>query len=145
MFRRSHLEVFLEKAVLKICGKFGGENMQQIYRRKPMPKKLYGNHTLAWVSPVNLLLIFRTLYIAKFTPHFMCWKYFDEIFVDENLLHTSLTKINKLNQRKKRTFLITQFTFALYLVPFSAHFQFIFGGSFDQHTFPYKFLDSTSK
>ena len=42
------------------------ENMQQIYRRTPMPKcdfnkvalQLYWNHTLAWVSPVCLLHIF---------------------------------------------------------------------------------------
>ena len=42
-------------------------NMQQIYGRTPMPKcdfnevvmHLYWNHTLAWVSFVNLLSIFR--------------------------------------------------------------------------------------
>ena len=44
------------------------ENMQQIYRRTPMPKcdfnkvasELYLNRTSAWVSPVNLLRNFRT-------------------------------------------------------------------------------------
>ena len=44
------------------------ENMQKIYKRTPMPncnfnqvaKRLYLNHTLAWVFPVNLLHIFRT-------------------------------------------------------------------------------------
>ena len=39
----------------------------------------------------------------------MCLKYFDECFMDKNLLHISLTKFNKLNKRRKRTFLITQF------------------------------------
>ena len=44
------------------------ENMQQIYKRTPMPKcdfnkvtlQLYWNRTSAWVFPVNLLHIFRT-------------------------------------------------------------------------------------
>ena len=43
-------------------------NMQQFYRRTPMPKcdfnkvalQLYWNRTSAWRSPVNLLQIFRT-------------------------------------------------------------------------------------
>ena len=35
--------------------------------------------------------------------------------MDKNLLHISLTKFYKLDKREKRTFLITQFTFALYL------------------------------
>ena len=52
------------------------ENMQQIYRRKPMPKcgfnkvakQLYWNHTSAWdmfqhgCSPIDLLYIFRILF-----------------------------------------------------------------------------------
>ena len=52
----------------------------------------------------NLLHIFST---------FMCWKYFDECFMNKDLLYISLTKFDKLNKRRKRTFLITQFTFAL--------------------------------
>ena len=44
------------------------ENMQQIYKRTPMPKcdfnkvakSLYWNRTSVWVSPVNLPPIFRT-------------------------------------------------------------------------------------
>ena len=45
------------------------ENIQQIYRRSPMPKceqlehkveQLYWDRTSAWVIPVNLLYIFRT-------------------------------------------------------------------------------------
>ena len=39
-----------------------------------------------------------TIY-STFTPQFMCWKYFDECFMDKNLLHTSLTKFNKLNKK----------------------------------------------
>ena len=49
----------------------------------------------------------------QFTPHllnqFMCWKYFDECFMDKNLLHIALTKFNKLSKRRKHTLLITQF------------------------------------
>ena len=35
---------------------------------------------------------------STFTPHFMCWIYFDENFMDKNLLHISLTKFNKLKE-----------------------------------------------
>ena len=52
---------------------------------------------------------------STFSSHFLCWKYFDESFLDKNLLRISLTKFNKLNKRRKRTFLINHFTFALYL------------------------------
>ena len=52
---------------------------------------------------------------STFSPHFIFWIYFDECFMDKNLLHISLTKFYKLDKREKRTFLITQFTFALYL------------------------------
>ena len=49
------------------------ENMQQIYRRAPMPKcdfnkvekQLYWNHTSAWDSPVNLLHIFRASFLKN--------------------------------------------------------------------------------
>ena len=64
------------------------------------------------------LILKRSLHCqiySTLSPHFMCWKYFGECFMDKNLLHISLTKFNKLNKRRKRTFLITQFTFALYL------------------------------
>ena len=48
------------------------ENMQQIYRKTPMPKcgfnkvakQFYWNHTSAGCSPVNLLHIFRTPFLA---------------------------------------------------------------------------------
>ena len=36
---------------------------------------------------------------STFTPHFMCWKYFGECFMDKNLLHIYLTKFNKLSKR----------------------------------------------
>ena len=58
---------------------------------------------------------------STFLPHFMCWKYFDEYFMDENLLCISLTEFNKPNNRRKHTFLRTQFCFI-----FSFHFQHIF-------------------
>ena len=53
------------------------ENVQQIYRRTPMPKcdfnivalQLYWNHTSAWVLPVNLLHIFRKPFL-KYTSGF---------------------------------------------------------------------------
>ena len=37
-------------------------------------------------------------YIVQFTPHFMCWIYFDENFMNKDLLHISLTKFNKLKE-----------------------------------------------
>ena len=46
---------------------------------------------------------------STFTPHFMCWKCFDKTCMDKNLLRISLTKFNKLNKRRKHTFLTTQF------------------------------------
>ena len=39
----------------------------------------------------------------------MCCKYFAECFMDKNLLHISLAKFNKLNKRRKHTFLTTLF------------------------------------
>ena len=54
-------KVFLEKGVLKICNNRNINMMQQIYRRKPMPKLLC-NFTeitlLHGCSPVSLLHIF---------------------------------------------------------------------------------------
>ena len=76
----------------------------------------------------------------------MYWKYFDECFMDKNLLHISLTKFNKLNKRRKHTFLITQFYLCFI---FSFHFQYIFSLSFsgllDLHLFPYNVFDLKSK
>ena len=79
---------------------------------------------------------------STFTPHFMCWKYFDECFMDKNLFHTSLTKFNKLSKRRKCTFLITQsinrtwnkHKLFLHSLPLYLRFffsTFIYGGSFD--------------
>ena len=36
---------------------------------------------------------------SKFTQNAMCWKYFEECFMDKNLPYTSLTKFNKLKNR----------------------------------------------
>ena len=48
----------LQKQPLRdVLTKRCSENMQQIYRRTPMPSR-----TSAWVFPVNLLHIFRTPY-----------------------------------------------------------------------------------
>ena len=61
----------LQKQPLRgILEKMCSENVQQIYRRKPMPKcdfnkvakQLYQNRTSAWVSPVNLLHISEHLF-----------------------------------------------------------------------------------
>ena len=55
----------------------------------------------------DILLILCTNFIKRglhcaiystFTPHFMCWIYFDENVMDKNLLHISLTKFNKLKE-----------------------------------------------
>ena len=46
-------DVFLGNGVLKICSKFTGE--------RPCQGAIYWNLSLVWVSPVNLLHIFRAL------------------------------------------------------------------------------------
>ena len=62
--RRSHLEVFLEKFVLKICCKVSGEHP----RRSGISIKLLCKAILIEITlrrgcfPVNLLHIFRTLF-----------------------------------------------------------------------------------
>ena len=69
-YRSSPPEVFLGKGILKICSKFTGENMQQIYRRTPMLKcdfnivalQLYWNHTSAWVSSCKLAAYFQNTF-----------------------------------------------------------------------------------
>ena len=56
------------------------ENMQQIYRRIPMPKcnfnkfakQLYWNHTLAWVFSSKLAAYFQHTFLAASDPCF-CW------------------------------------------------------------------------
>ena len=53
---------------------------------------------------IILLHKFRVVQIEVISRLYMCWKYFDECFMDKNLLHISLTKFNKLNKRRKRTF-----------------------------------------
>ena len=56
-----------------------------------------------------LKLGLHCLIYSSFTPYFMCWNYFDECCMNKSLLHTSLTKFNKINKRRKRTVLITKF------------------------------------
>ena len=66
------------------------ENMQQMYRRTPMPKcdfnkvakQLYWNRTSTWVcSPLNFLLIFRTLFLG--TPLGGCfWNLYDQCYMN---------------------------------------------------------------
>ena len=87
----------------------------------------------AGVTLSNLLHIFSTFYVLD-----ILW------WMNKNLLHISLTKFNKLNKRRNRTFLMTHFTFALYSAFIFSTF-FSFGGSFDLHLFPYNFFDSKSK
>ena len=91
---------------------------------------------------------------STFTPHVMYWKYFDKCFMGKNLLLISLTKFNKLNKRKKRTFLTTQFKnkqniktwfliskilfhgqSSIFSFYFSEYHRFNFGGSSDLHLF----------
>ena len=57
--RSSRPEVFLGQGVLKICCKFTGEHPRR------STKQLYWNRTLAWCSPVNLLHIFRYLFLRR--------------------------------------------------------------------------------
>ena len=49
---------------------------------------------------INFKSIKQGLYCAiypTFTPYFKCWQYFDEYFMDKNLLHIYLTKFSKLS------------------------------------------------
>ena len=67
LYRSSHPEVFLEKR----CS----ENMQQIYRRTPVPKcdfnkvalQLYSNHTSAWVFSCKFAAYFQKTPFLKNT------------------------------------------------------------------------------
>ena len=71
--------------------------IQFVYARHSFVSKIYKKYqsSLFWF----LFELPSGGYIVQFTPHFMCWKYFDECFMDKNLLHISLTKFNKLNKR----------------------------------------------
>ena len=59
--RSSHTEVFLEKGVLKICGKFTGEKQQLgcLFKILDNWTEITLRHGF---SPVNLVHIFRTLF-----------------------------------------------------------------------------------
>ena len=77
------------------------------YSLNPSKNELYCSpfEKLAfWLKPGLRYAIHST-----FSPQLMCCKYFDECFMDKNLLHISFTALHKLNKRRKRTFLITQF------------------------------------
>ena len=85
----------------------------------PLLDTVYKNENCNELNFIGNHNILSGGYIVKFTPHFLhvfkCWKYFDDCFMDKNLPHISLSKFDKLNKKRNRTFLITQFTFALYL------------------------------
>ena len=90
-------------------------------------KQLYHRFVESYINQEHILLrnvIFRHAYLSrgyifKFTPHFICWKYFDEFFMGKNLLN--IYKFTELNKRGNHTLLITLLTFL-----FSFHFQHIF-------------------
>ena len=73
-----------------------------------MQKK--SNIGIAQNSPVQFLyfqpaiVVLSSSNIVTFTPHFLCWKYFHESFMDKNLLHIHLTKSNKLNKKESAPF-----------------------------------------
>lgn len=73
-----------------------------------MKKK--SNIGIAQNSPVQFLyfqpaiVVLSNSNIVTFTPHFLCWKYFHESFMDKNLLHIHLTKSNKLNKKESAPF-----------------------------------------
>ena len=72
-FKSSHLEVFFGKGVLKICSKFTGEHPC----RSVISIKLLCNfiEITLWhgCSPVNLLHIFRTLYLKSTSGRLFLW------------------------------------------------------------------------
>ena len=60
IFRSTRPEVFLRKGVLKINSQFTGEHPCRSVISIKLLCRVYWNRTSAWVSPVNLLHIFRT-------------------------------------------------------------------------------------
>ena len=60
MYRSSHPEVFYEKGVLKICGKFTGEQPSRSVISIKLPSNFIEITLLHGCSPVNFLHIFRT-------------------------------------------------------------------------------------
>ena len=60
-YRSSHPEVFLEKGVLKICGKYTGEHPYQRLISIKLQSKFTEIILRHGCSPVNLLYIFRIL------------------------------------------------------------------------------------
>ena len=63
--KRSHLEVCLEKSVLKICSKFTGEHPCRSVMLIKLLCNFVGITLRHWCSPVKLLHIFRTLFLKN--------------------------------------------------------------------------------
>ena len=70
---RHKIDHWRKQLSIVVLTKRRSENMQQIYRRTPMPKcdfskvalQLYWNRTSTWVFSVNLLHIFRTPFLKN--------------------------------------------------------------------------------
>ena len=77
-FRSSHPVVFLGKGFLKIYSKFTGEHP---CRSVISIKLLYWNRTSAWVSPVNLLHIFRTPFLRTNLGGCFCSLTFRQLWI----------------------------------------------------------------
>ena len=65
MFRSSDPEMFLEKCVLKICSKFTGEHQCRSAISIKLPRNVIEIALRHGYSPVNLLHIFRTLFLEN--------------------------------------------------------------------------------
>ena len=66
LIRSSHPKVFLRKGVLKICSKFTEKTHAQVwFQWSCFALQLYWNRKSAWVSPANLLYIFRTPFLKN--------------------------------------------------------------------------------
>ena len=64
-----------------------------------------------------ILAIKRKLHCATystFTPQFLCWKYFDECFMDKNLLQIYLTKFNILIKRTQWSHYMKEYLWRIY-------------------------------
>ena len=84
-------------------GKRCSKNMQQIYRRTPMPKSktLLKNHTLAWIffcNSVNLVYIFRTPFPKNTSG---------ELILDIGILVMPGNGDRKIKQPRKTTMVVS--------------------------------------
>ena len=97
----------------------------------------------------------RCQFYYTFSLHFMCWKYFNECFMDKNTLHMSLTNLTKnkahlftisVLKRTDLKSLISDFKNSFYIA-FAVYLAFIFS-TFSVylwrvvylHLFPYNFF-----